>query len=114
MRTEEELDELMRQYRASKAKKPKPMRSTVVKPRKKAIPWAIGEERVNSKGHVYIKLNNGKVMAKHRAIMQEYIGRSLIQFEVVHHVDGDKLNNGLDNLVVIPACLHNMVHRIRK
>ena len=38
--------------------------------------------------------------AEHRLVMSEYIGRTLSANEVVHHVNGNKHDNRLDNLVL--------------
>ena len=38
----------------------------------------------------------------HRTRAEEKIGRALLPGEVVHHVDGNKQNNNLDNLEVLP------------
>jgi hypothetical protein len=37
-------------------------------------------------------------MVEHRLVMEKKIGRLLSQKEVVHHIDGDKLNNKPHNL----------------
>lgn len=35
---------------------------------------------------------------KHRLVMEEHLGRFLLETEVVHHIDGDKHNNNIGNL----------------
>lgn len=35
-----------------------------------------------------------------RAVMANHLGRELSALEVVHHVDGDNMNNDLDNLIL--------------
>lgn len=47
---------------------------------------------------------------EHTAVMQEYLGRRLTSDEVVHHIDGDKTNNALSNLVVLTVEEHNQCH----
>lgn len=37
-------------------------------------------------------------IAEHRLVMEEKIGRFLTKKEVVHHIDGNILNNSVDNL----------------
>lgn len=37
---------------------------------------------------------------EHRLVMSEKIGRPLLRDEVVHHIDGDKQNNSVENLEV--------------
>lgn len=47
----------------------------------------------------YLRHNNERL---HRKIVQQEIGRKLEHDEVVHHLDGNKLNNDLNNLVIFP------------
>lgn len=39
----------------------------------------------------------------HRRIMEENLGRKLESFERVHHIDGDKENNSIDNLCLLSS-----------
>lgn len=47
---------------------------------------------------------------EHIYIMSEYIGRPLKENEVVHHLDENKSNNKLENLVLLTAEEHNKLH----
>lgn len=49
--------------------------------------------------------------AEHRRIMEEYLGRELTSNEVVHHINGDKLDNRIENLQVMTRAEHIEVHR---
>lgn len=46
-------------------------------------------------------------MPEHRMIMAENIGRPLERHEIVHHIDGDKANNRLDNLRLLVRDRHH-------
>lgn len=42
-------------------------------------------------------------MLAHRHLVEQTLGRPLLPREVVHHRDGDSLNNDLSNLIVLPS-----------
>ena len=52
----------------------------------------------------------GKRIDEHRLIMQQHLGRELDSDEVVHHKDGNRQNNNLDNLVVMSLSKHSSLH----
>ncbi len=43
---------------------------------------------------------------EHRAVAEEMIGRSLRSDEAVHHINGDKLDNQEENLLVMTRSEH--------
>ena len=51
----------------------------------------------SGKGYILIK-HNGKRCREHRVLMEKHLKRQLLRSEVVHHKDGDSLNNNLENL----------------
>ena len=46
----------------------------------------------------YIRLNIEGRINEHRYVMEKHLGRSLNEGEVIHHIDGNKLNNNINNL----------------
>lgn len=56
-----------------------------------------------------------KKIFEHRDIMERHLGRKLLPFpqEVIHHIDGDKLNNHISNLRVMSASDHQTLHSLR-
>lgn len=46
---------------------------------------------------------------KHRLIMETKLGRQLLDTEVVHHIDGDRSNNSIDNLELTTIWDHHRV-----
>jgi len=72
-----------------------------------------GENHYNWKGGKthdidgYIIDKNGRT---HRVSMEEKIGRKLFSWESVHHIDGDKKNYKIDNLVIMFGREHARFH----
>lgn len=46
----------------------------------------------------------------HRIIIENHLERILDANEIVHHINGDKLDNRLDNLQVMTSKMHNSFH----
>lgn len=46
----------------------------------------------------------------YRALVEGILGRPLKQSEVVHHIDGNPLNNDHSNLVVMEDNMHRHLH----
>lgn len=47
----------------------------------------------------------------HRRVMERHLGRSLMPHEGVHHIDGDKTNNAIENLLVtLGTSAHARLH----
>lgn len=66
--------------------------------------------------HGYRLFSNGrnKTIKEHRFIMEQHLGRKLLPFpqETVHHINGNKLDNRIENLVVISQSEHSIItHR---
>lgn len=45
----------------------------------------------------------------HRIVMEEYLGRTLLPNEHVHHIDGNPKNNSTDNLILVSNSQHRKI-----
>ena len=61
-------------------------------------------------GYMEITRGDSKFKSLHRHIMEKHLGRSLSRGECVHHIDGDKLNNRIENLSVMSRSEHASLH----
>jgi NAD-dependent dihydropyrimidine dehydrogenase PreA subunit len=63
------------------------------------------------KGYVKIQQGPRKHVFEHRVIMEQHLGRELTSQEVIHHRDGNKQNNAIENLEIISSgALHRKMH----
>lgn len=65
--------------------------------------------RGRGEGRSYRKLNGRH---EHRVVAEQKIGRRLKRGEVVHHIDGNHLNNHPDNLEVMSQREHMRLHEM--
>jgi len=66
---------------------------------------------VDEFGYKVLLLSGRKKMYEHRYVMSQHLGRLLTAKEIVHHIDEDKLNNELSNLLVCSRAEHINLHR---
>lgn len=62
-------------------------------------------------GYKVLYLEGNKSIKEHIKVMEEHIGRKLHYNEIVHHIDGNKLNNKLSNLRLMTRGEHSKLHR---
>lgn len=85
---------------------------------KKGEPWSEREREAHAgnrsgwmQGDRLRTKIHGKPVLMHRHIMEEHIGRPLERDEVVHHINGDPLDNRLENLCILKRGEHSTKHK---
>jgi len=63
--------------------------------------WKGGKSIRN--GYIWLNMNK---MLEHRFIMEKYLGRKLKSYEEIHHLNGIKTDNHLENLIIVINGFH--------
>ena len=88
--------------------------------RKKASRLNLRKEivgRTNVAGYVYVmdkenpeSIPRGYIL-EHRKVMSEHIGRPLAKDEIIHHRNGNKSDNRIENLQIMTQSEHSKFHK---
>ena len=70
-----------------------------------------GSTYIDHYGYRHIK-NEGEWIREHRLVMEKHIGRTLKEDEVVHHINGVKTDNRIENLQLMTSSEHAKHHAI--
>ena len=78
----------------------------------KTIKTKFGNVKIDKHGYYRISSrkegNNGKIL--HRLIFEDYHNCKLDKNDVIHHIDGDKMNNHPTNLICMSRKAHQLLH----
>jgi len=88
-----------------------PHRGTVCKACSKRGPNVNGVKDWHLDNYGYLRKSvNGKWVKQHRQVMEEHIGRRLKRKEHVHHKNGNRSDNRLENLELLDSYDHHKEH----
>jgi len=86
-----------KKYRKINPNKPKP------------TPWNKKKWRLNRNGYI-VCYHQRKEIKQHRWVMENHLGRTLLQTEYVHHKNSIKTDNRLENLEIVSSDEHAQIH----
>ena len=64
-------------------------------------------------GYTTIRERSRVSKLEHRLVMEQHIGRKLTKEEVVHHIDGDRKNNQISNLMLFKNNSEHIKHHAK-
>ena len=66
--------------------------------------------KVLQQGYMFIKVGYRQYRQENRIKMEEHLNRKLKTTELVHHKDGNRLNNDINNLEIMSRSEHSKLH----
>lgn len=86
--------------------------------------WKGGIAKGHSAGYIRICLNpsnffypmtgNQNYVFEHRLVMAQHLGRCLLPWEIIHHKNGIRGDNRIENLELFPSAKYHVVDSVVK
>jgi len=78
-------------------------------------PHWLGGKTISDQGYVYLYVSNhprqhNNYRREHHIVMEKHLGRYLTPEEVVHHKNGVRDDNRIENLILFPSQAEHCVH----
>lgn len=75
--------------------------------------WTGGRHKT-TQGYITVLVGVKKYQLEHRYVMEKHLGRKLLSSEHVHHLNGDKIDNRLENLSLLDRKVHGRAHAMQR
>ena len=69
-----------------------------------------GDMQIERNGYLMNYVGGGRYQYQHRLVMEAHLLRRLESSEIVHHINGDKHDNRIENLEVMSQAEHRHLH----
>lgn len=76
--------------------------------------WKGGKTLANGYVEISSKAISPTRKKEHQLVMENFLGRELRKNEVVHHIDGNKQNNNINNLALMDITAHARMHSLER
>jgi hypothetical protein len=73
--------------------------------------WRGGKRLDRQSGYIFISIPSKRKIQEHRFLMEKHLGRKLLKGEIIHHKNGVKTDNRIENLMLTSPSDHAGLHK---